>query len=98
MRKRAGRTGDARMRGAGLKSGMARAGPALSARTDGESTKLIKQMLDGDLAVNGTKGGWWHTRSPACSVSCAREAGLACSCWLPSGCQALPCTRASASR
>lgn len=32
-------------------------GPALSARTDGESTKLIKQMLDGDLAVNGTKGG-----------------------------------------
>lgn len=85
-RKRAERTGDARMRGEranescgarGLMRAVARAGPALSARTDGESTKLIKQMLDGDLAVNGTKGGWCRTRNPACRVSCAASAVLA---------------------
>ena len=32
-------------------------GPSLSARTDGESTKLIKEMLEGVYSVNGTKGG-----------------------------------------
>ena len=41
----------------GLTSGGDTPGPSLSSRTDGESTKLIKQMLQGDLAVNGTKGG-----------------------------------------
>jgi len=32
-------------------------GPSLSSRTDGESTKLIKNMLEGVYSVNGTKGG-----------------------------------------
>jgi hypothetical protein len=41
----------------GLTRGGDTPGPSLSSRTDGESTKLIKQMLQGDLAVNGTKGG-----------------------------------------
>jgi nucleoside-diphosphate-sugar epimerase len=32
-------------------------GPSLSTRTDGESTKLIKDLLEGAYSVNGTKGG-----------------------------------------
>ena len=32
-------------------------GPSLSTRTDGESTKLIKNLLEGVFTLNGTKGG-----------------------------------------